>query len=105
MRLGLIMTWVSMYFNNEFQYKPGPPFSRVPGNVVSTRTSPPGPPEGLSGRPDIIPPLFIKLVLLITSPPLNRFLRFQLSWIPFERTLLSSYYTSRYVHRIPGMSM
>src|SRR5258708_18549799 len=49
MRLGLIMTWVSMYFNMKFQYKPGPPFSRVPGNVVSTHTSPPGPPEGLSG--------------------------------------------------------
>jgi len=102
------MTWVSMYFNNEFQYKPGPPFSRVPGNVVSTRKSPPGPPEGLSGLPDIIPPLwflFVKLVLRITSPPLNRFLRFQLRWIPFESTFLTTYYTSRYVQGIPRKSM
>src|SRR5258708_12398948 len=87
MRLGLIMTWVSMYFNNEFQYKPGPPFSRVPGNVVSTRKSPPGPPEGLSGLPDIIPPLwflFVKLVLRITSPPLNVYFHFHFHCFPLQ---------------------
>src|SRR5260221_12876881 len=107
MRLGLIRPRFPCTLIVNSNIKPGPPFSSVPGNVVSTRTSPPGPPEGLFGSPDIIPPplnLFIKLVLRITSPPLNRFPRFQLRWIPFESTFLTTYYTSGYVQVIPRQS-
>ncbi len=84
----------------------GPPFSRVPGNVESSLTSPPGPPEVYSGPQISFPPiLVVKLDLQITPPPLNRFLRFQLRWIPFENTFLTTYHTSRYVQRIPRTSM
>src|SRR5260221_12820840 len=105
---GLIMTWVLLYYTTEFQYNTRSPFPRVPGNVASARTSPSGPPEGLFGPPDIIPPLwflFIKLVLRITSPPLNRFPRFQLRWISFESTFPTTYYTSMYVQGILRKSM
>src|SRR5258708_7862912 len=67
--------------------KLGPPFSRVPGNVESIRTSPPGPPEGLLRAPDLIPPLWaiiVKLVSRITPSPLNRFPRFQLRCISLK---------------------
>src|SRR5258708_34595776 len=108
MRLGLIMIRVSMYFNSEFQYKTRSPFFQSPWQrrkypQVAARAS----------RRSIRAPrhhsplwfLFVKLVLRITAPPLNRFPRFQLRWIPFESTFLTAYYMSRYVQGIPRESM
>src|SRR5258708_39286371 len=104
MSLGLIMTQVSMYFNSEFQYKTWSPFfpsawQRRKYPHIAARAS----------RRSIRVPryhsplwiLFVKLVLRITSPPLNRFPRFQLRWIPFENAFLTTYRTSRYVQGMP----
>src|SRR5258707_12838997 len=108
MRLGLIMTHVPCTVVLNSNLILGPPFSRVPGNVESSRTSPHGPPERSIRVPRSHSPLWvlvIKLDLQITLPPLNRFPRFQLRWIPFENAFLTTYHTSRYVQRIPRMSM
>src|SRR5258708_3191161 len=102
------MTQVTLYSSTEFQYKTWSPFSRVPGNVESTRTSPPGPPEGLLRAPDLIPPLWaiiVKLVSRITPSPLNRFLRFQLRCISLENIFPAIYNTSGYDQGIPRKSM
>src|SRR5258707_15758252 len=57
-----------------------PPFHRVYDNISGSRTSQFRPPRGLDRLPESIPPLrstFAKLVLGISPPLLNRFLRFQ----------------------------
>src|SRR5258708_10331851 len=108
MRLGLIMTQVSMYFNSEFQYKTRSPFFQSPWQ----RCKYPHVASRASRRSIRVPRyhspplnLFIKLVLRITSPPLNRFPPFQLRSIPFESTFLTTYYTSGSVHELPRTSM
>src|SRR5258708_23527206 len=108
MGLGLIMARVSMYFNSEFQYKTRPPFFQ---SSWKRRKYPHV--AAWASRRSIRAPrhhsplwfLFVKLVLRITSPPLNRFPRLQLRWIPFESTFLTTYYTSGYVQGIPRKSM
>src|SRR5258707_4833674 len=108
MRLGLIMTRVSMYFNSEFQYKTRSPFFQSPWKRrkyphVAARAS----------RRSIRAPrhhsplwfLFVKLVLRITLPPLNRFPRFQFRWISDESTFLTTYYTYGYGQGVPRKSM
>src|SRR5258708_13782806 len=104
MRLGHIMTQVSMYFNSEFQYKTRSPFFQSPWKRckyphVAARASR----RSIRFPRYHSPPLnlFIKLVLRITSPPLNRFPRFQLLWIPFEITFLTTYYMSPTLPDIP----
>src|SRR5258708_939620 len=44
------------YFYLRKNPNPAPPSARVPGTVGSPLRTPPGPPEGLFGPPDIIPP-------------------------------------------------
>src|SRR5258708_19503492 len=104
MRLGLIMTWVSMYFNSEFQYKTRSPFFQSPWQ----RRKYPHVAARASRRSIRVPRyhsppwiLFVKLVLRITSPPLNRFPRFQFRFFPFYNPFLPTYYTSTYSHAIP----
>src|SRR5258708_34404951 len=58
-----------MYLIINSNNKPGPPFSRVPDNVVSNRTSPPGPPVSLLRSLDLIPPI----VLIRQTCPSNNF--------------------------------
>src|SRR5258708_1278994 len=108
MRLGLIMTQVSMYFNSEFQYKTRSPFFQCPWK----RRKYPHVAARASRRSIRVPryhspplTLFIKFVFRITSPPLTRFLRLQLRWIPFESNFLKTYYNSGYVQGIPRKSM
>src|SRR5260221_13132195 len=108
MRLGLIMTRVSMYFNSEFQYKTRSLFFQSPWQLrkyphVAARSSISS--IRVPRYHSLLWILFVKLVLRITSPPLNRFPRFQLRWIPFESTFLTTYYTSGYVQGIPRKSM
>src|SRR5258708_5926345 len=108
MRLGLIMTWVPMYYNSEFQYKTRSPFFQ---SAWKRRMYPHV--AAWASRRSIRAPrshsplwvLFIKLVLRITSPPLNRFPRFQLRWVPLGNTFPTTYHTSRYAQGMPRKSM
>src|SRR5258708_20395937 len=99
MRLGLIMTQVSMYFNSEFQYKTRSPFFQCPWQRrkyphIAARASR----RSIRVPRYHYPPLnlFVKLVLRITSPPMNLFPRFHLRWIPFESTFLTQYSNTDY---------
>src|SRR5258708_22521357 len=103
MRLGLIMTRVSMYFNSEFQYKTRSPFFQCPWQ----RRKYPHVAARASRRSIRVPRyhspplhLFIKLIVRITSPLLKRFPRFQFLSFPFEMTFLTTYYTSASVQGI-----
>src|SRR5258708_19311478 len=98
------MTQVLLYYTTEFQYNTQSPFFQSPWQ----RRKYPHVAARASRRPIRAPRhhsplwfLFVKLVLRITSPPLNRFPRFQLRWISFESAFLTTYYTSGYVQAIP----
>src|SRR5258708_2431071 len=105
---GLIMTQVLLYYTTEFQYNTQSHFFQSAWQHCKCLHV-----TAWASRRSIWAPryhsplwaLFIKLVLRITSPPLNRFPRFQLRWIPFENTFLTTYHTSRYVQGMPRKSM
>src|SRR5260221_4285116 len=76
-----------------------PPFHRVYGNISGSRTSQFRPPRGLDRLLESIPPLrstFAKLVLGISPPLMNRFLRFQRRCNLLMNTFPTLFYMTQY---------
>src|SRR5258708_17040614 len=107
-RLGLIMTWVTLYSSTEFEYNNWSPFFQSPWksrkypHVAARATRRP-----IQNFRSYSPlwAIIIKLVSRITPSPLNRFPRFQLRCIPLENVFPAIYNTSGYVQGIPRKSM